>query len=241
VRGSTHEALALGASYLATTQWLDDSPGIHVDPRALPLACLCIGVLALWEAIAWVSQMPQKRERKRWEKAQRQLGRSKIEVRAMRRAGMAPRVDWHGPPKAARWPLRLIALFSAFSVAIPVGVALASARLPDLLEVGKIPHRGPTHSLLTAAALTGVVAMFADEYALEVAAPIAFAFALSYVVAHIAADGLTLDGVPALWPFYRRDVHLLPAVLRVRSGSLVDSLIAFGVLAALVLVSAPPR
>jgi hypothetical protein len=36
---------------------------------------------------------------------------------------------------------------------------------------------------------------------------------------------LTLAGVPLLGPFWRRDLHLLPKRLRVRTGGIADALV----------------
>jgi membrane-bound metal-dependent hydrolase YbcI (DUF457 family) len=49
----------------------------------------------------------------------------------------------------------------------------------------------------------------------------ALAFILGYAL-HIAADMLTLSGVPALWPFSRARVSPLPRALRFRTGGLPE-------------------
>jgi len=42
-------------------------------------------------------------------------------------------------------------------------------------------------------------------------------FALGYL-SHLVADALTMEGVPLLWPIYRKRIRLLPALLAIRTG-----------------------
>lgn len=224
MRGSSHEALGLAAAY--TTLNATNTP---MDTAALPLAALSLSVLIVWEAIATQRQRADVRRHKAWEAELLERG-----VTPLREDG--PSVRWHGPPRKLSRPLRLIAYTAAFTVAIPIGVAVATSRLPDLLEFGPIPHRGPTHWLLTAIAL-----IVGTSYALagrDYGAAVTLGLAVGYL-GHLAADGMTLNGVPFLWPIWREDLHLLPRPMRVRMGSPVDTLLAFGVLGAMVLSLAP--
>lgn len=241
MRGSSHEALGLAAAYTAlATPWtegmLDGSIDTHMDTAALPLAAMCLGVLILWEALASARQRRDVRAAAEWQAEKLQQGLSPAHVEGLKRWGHAPDVRWHGPPRKLSRPLRVIAILAAFSVAVPVGVALATSRLPDLLEVGGIDHRKLTHWLITAAALIVGTSWLLQDY--RYGAAITTGLAIGYL-GHLIADGLTLSGVPYLWPVWREDLHLLPQPLRVRMGSPVDTALAFLVLAAMVLSLAP--
>jgi membrane-bound metal-dependent hydrolase YbcI (DUF457 family) len=236
MRGSTHEALALGASF-GYCEW----QGVPTDPRALPLAALCLAALGSWEAVATSRQKRQLKNLGAWKQEMQQRNLSPAHIEALKAQGHAPSVYWKGPPRKASGPLRMLALICALTAAPLIAIALAAARLPDLLEVGKIPHRGPTHWLLTAGVLTYGLWCVLDYKTIptDTSALVMTGFAIGWG-SHLVSDGWTLSGVPYLWPIVRRDLHLLPEMLRIRTGSLVDTAIAFGTLAALVLASAPP-
>jgi inner membrane protein len=102
------------------------------------------------------------------------------------------------------------------------------------LEAAGVGHRGPTHSLLAAglAAAAGLL-LYAFVPGYGAVGP---AFALGYL-SHLAADMMTRDGVPLLWPREGK-FHLLPARLRFRTGSGAEyavSLLATGLLGLLLL------
>ena len=82
-----------------------------------------------------------------------------------------------------------------------------------------IPHRGPTHWLLTWFLLSLLVvgAVIALHW------PLAFAFAFSVgYLSHLLADTLTHSGVPLMGPVLEHRFHLLPRVLRFRFDSPVQ-------------------
>lgn len=241
MRGSSHEALGLAAAYTALKVplfegHLDGVIDTSMDTAALPLAAMSLGVLIVWEALASARQRSDLRAAAVWQAEKLQEGLSAAHVEGLKARGHAPPVRWRGPPRKLSRPLRLIALLAALSVAVPVGVALATSRLPDLLEAGPINHRGPTHWLLTAAGLIVGTSWLLQDY--RYGAAITVGLAIGYL-GHLVADGLTLSGVPYLWPVWREDLHLLPQSLRVRMGSPVDTLFALGVLGAMVLSLTP--
>jgi membrane-bound metal-dependent hydrolase YbcI (DUF457 family) len=82
-----------------------------------------------------------------------------------------------------------------------------------------IPHRGPTHWLLTwfGLSLLAVGAVIALHWPM----PFAFAFSVGYL-SHLLADTLTHSGVPLLGPMSKHRVHLLPGILRFRFDSPVQ-------------------
>lgn len=79
-----------------------------------------------------------------------------------------------------------------------------------------MPHRGPTHWLITAAALTAAAFLLTSA----TGAPdiLAVTFGLGYL-SHLWADALTVAGVPLWGPFIRRPVRMLPRGLSLRTGS----------------------
>jgi inner membrane protein len=99
-----------------------------------------------------------------------------------------------------------------------------------------VQHRGLTHYGLTTLAVITVSALLAWWLGYL---DVGLAFGLGYL-SHVLADGLTLAGVPLLWPWQKeKNVHLLPPVLRIRTGGPVEPLL-FLVFAG-VLISLLPR
>ena len=98
-----------------------------------------------------------------------------------------------------------------------VGLAMS-----NWLQSFGVQHRGLTHyglttrAVIVASALLGWWLGYLD---------VGLAFGLGYL-SHVLADGLTLAGVPLLWP-WRKDenVHLLPPILRIRTGGPVEPLL----------------
>jgi len=88
-----------------------------------------------------------------------------------------------------------------------------------------LSHRGITHTAL-ALALVAAGAWYLAP------GPLALAVAAGYA-SHLLADMLTPAGLPVLWPVYRNNLHLAPALLRVRTGSLVETIIGAAVVIAL--------
>jgi inner membrane protein len=78
-----------------------------------------------------------------------------------------------------------------------------------------VKHRGITHSLLATALLFVLGAKFAQMYG--------YAMAAGYA-SHLAADAMTIDGIPFLYP-YGRMFHLLPPGFRLRTGGFIESLV----------------
>jgi inner membrane protein len=101
------------------------------------------------------------------------------------------------------------------------GVMLSLAMLPDVDQKLPVPHRGPTHSLLFAAAVGGVFAGIGHVLAPVLPStlwlglsPAAFGFALGAlsILAHLLGDTLTPMGVDYFWPIdYDVSVGLVTA------------------------------
>lgn len=137
-----------------------------------------------------------------------------------------PRPRWEGPPKRTRRKLRAIAFIGACLSAWPVAIAYAFSRFPDQTEVGRIDHRKVTHWLVTTAAVLVGLRFGLTEAGVDpdVVSAVVW-FAGVGILGHLWADGITLAGVPFLGPFWRRDLHLLPKRLRVRTGGKADALV----------------
>ncbi len=120
---------------------------------------------------------------------------------------------------------------------ILTGVAALAALLPDIdhpngsirqkmgflghIGLFWLSHRGITHTLL-ALAVVELSAFYFLPYAL------ALAVALGYL-SHLVADMVTRNGLPILWPLYRRHLHLLPRPLRISTGGIIETMIFFAV------------
>lgn len=117
--------------------------------------------------------------------------------------------------------------------AVLVGCSFVTSRLPDRLEMGVLPHRGPTHWLLTAglviACLTFAASLTVDTR--PFAGTVMAGVACGYLM-HLAADMCTITGVPLYGPFSGRDRHLLPRGHRFVTGQLGDRFIALLAVAA---------
>src|SRR3990172_3512038 len=69
-----------------------------------------------------------------------------------------------------------------------------------------------------------------------------FAVAVSVgYLSHLIADMLTPQGVPLLWPVYRKRVRLLPTAFAIRTGSAIETLIVVAVGVMAIVRSWPPR
>jgi len=91
-------------------------------------------------------------------------------------------------------------------------------------------HRGAlTHSLFA----WGLVVTLAGVYFRGNMTWVAFS--LGYL-SHLAADALTVDGVPLLWPLVHRRIRLLPALLAIRTGGAREYLVTVAIGVAVVLV-----
>lgn len=136
-------------------------------------------------------------------------------------------------------------------MAVCAGVALLGALLPDIdaeeatikselglvgrmlgggLSLFGVKHRGLTHRGVIALLVVGVGMVMGDLWGWPDAG---LAFGLGWV-SHILADGMTVSGVPLLWP-WKKDFHLLPKPLRVRTGGPVEGLIFMTIASGLIL------
>jgi membrane-bound metal-dependent hydrolase YbcI (DUF457 family) len=113
-----------------------------------------------------------------------------------------------------------------------IGIAFFTARLPDIDIQFGIPHRTVTHYAITAVA----IGLFFMGLAMMTFGPAVGTIALAGFLAgygsHILADACTLSGVPLFGPFTRRDFHLLPKMLRLRTGGFMEFVVAFCLVAA---------
>lgn len=212
----THDAIGLSTAYVLFAPSTANATGLLVGS-------LCIATHGLLEQRASVRH--------------RAATKRHEELAAV---GLAPDFQprWRGPRRKLTRPLRIAAIIGAGTVALPIGVALATSRLPDQLELGPIDHRKLTHYLLTAAAIILGVYLLgqqatphtAHELGLSVAQfdakalDVTRGFGTGYL-GHLAADLCTISGLALLWPLIRRELHLLPKSMRVRTGSIVDSAI----------------
>ena len=121
------------------------------------------------------------------------------------------------------------------------GAAVVGALLPDLdaeestikrelglvgrvgsgiLRLIGVKHRGATHwgivglGILILSILLGLKTGYVD---------VGLAFGSGYL-SHLLADALTIQGVALLWP-YPKNSHLLPGILRIRTGSPIETLL----------------
>lgn len=108
---------------------------------------------------------------------------------------------------------------------------------PDCDIYLPVEHRGPTHWLVTCAAVACavgvVVGILAPSYALAAGLGVGVAW-----LAHDLSDALTVGGVPLLGPLFGHDFHLLPRALRFRVGHMqpVWCAVLFGAVAVFVAV-----
>lgn len=97
-------------------------------------------------------------------------------------------------------------------------ITRALAAIVRLLAGG---HRGATHMLFIAAALT--VGMYFLGEAIGFTA-LWLWFAAGYL-SHLFLDMLTPSGLALLWPLSRRPLHLLPRPVRIVTGGAVDAVV----------------
>jgi LexA-binding, inner membrane-associated putative hydrolase len=127
-------------------------------------------------------------------------------------------VRWLPPPQLLALPVQARHLLALVSAVLAAGVTLLSFggvagvvhRLPG-------HHRGWTHA--PPVALVLALASFALGPLLLPALPgVGPAFAVGYL-SHLAADALTIRGIPLCWPGRQApSLHLLPRPFRVRTG-----------------------
>jgi membrane-bound metal-dependent hydrolase YbcI (DUF457 family) len=101
--------------------------------------------------------------------------------------------------------------------AVAVLLAALAAWLPDRdargLTKQVLHHRGPLHTPLVALVLSAILLLL-----VQIPPVLALVFFWGYI-SHLMADGLTMSGVPFLYPFSRRHHHLVPHNYLVVTGS----------------------
>jgi membrane-bound metal-dependent hydrolase YbcI (DUF457 family) len=102
----------------------------------------------------------------------------------------------------------------------------AVLRLPLVVVALLARHRGLSHSV-AACGLLGVVAALLAASVGGLGAAVAGGCWCGYC-AHVLADACTPSGVCLWWPVSRRRVWLLPRLVRIRTGSLREALLASG-------------
>ena len=110
----------------------------------------------------------------------------------------------------------------------PAGLAISSW----LQSVG-VQHRGLTHYGLTTIAIIALSALLGWwlDYL-----DVGLAFGLGYL-SHVLADSLTIAGTPLLWPLKKKkNFHLLPRGLRLRTRGPVESFLFIGFTVVLVVL-----
>lgn len=90
-------------------------------------------------------------------------------------------------------------------------------------------HRGITHSLLALVAVYLAASLFPQVQAYG------WAFVLGYA-SHLLADGITISGVPLLWPLRFR---FIPFFRPVRTGGPLETVVAVGVVGYMCFTFAP--
>ncbi|HKF00361.1 MAG TPA: metal-dependent hydrolase [Actinomycetes bacterium] len=109
------------------------------------------------------------------------------------------------------------------SLVLGVLVAGLAALLPDADHPGSVTgqllpgwwhrltpgHRGPTHSLAWCGLLAGLAYAIQGLFSAGPVGPVVAVLIGVGALSHVAADGLTTQGVPLWWPFRRRKVVLL--------------------------------
>jgi inner membrane protein len=91
--------------------------------------------------------------------------------------------------------------------------------IPFNLFAKIVPHRGPTHWLVTAAVVVGGVAYLAQLLNLPAVVPVAFG---AGYLSHLLADAVTVAGVPLLGPLSGRSVRFLPKPIALRTGGAAE-------------------
>jgi inner membrane protein len=129
-----------------------------------------------------------------------------------------------------------IATITSTEPALLVAAGAAAGLLPDIDHpsgsirqrlgiVGHIglfwlSHRGITHTI-AALLLVGAIAWYV------VPGPLAMAIVAGYA-SHLLADLLTIAGLPVLLPLTERRFYLLPRLMRIKTGSIIETVIMLG-------------
>ena len=91
--------------------------------------------------------------------------------------------------------------------------------IPFNLFAKIVPHRGPTHWLVTAAVVVVAVAYISELFGLPPVVPVAFG---AGYLSHLLADAVTVAGVPLLGPLSGRSVRFLPKPIALRTGGAAE-------------------
>lgn len=121
--------------------------------------------------------------------------------------------------------------WTAISLGVSLGLMLLS-----LILYKSLHHRGPLHSLLITAGVTGAACLAFGLSGTSWTWGLLFGWGWLW---HILADGLTDQGVPFLWPFNDDRKHTLPRWAR-GVGRLLLTLAAVGGIIGLILVRLQP-
>lgn len=96
-----------------------------------------------------------------------------------------------------------------------VAATTFASKLPDQLEMGVLPHRGPTHWLIVSPLVAFAVGLSAYMISwTQALSPWIMAGVFVGYLMHLAADSCTVSGVPLFGPFSQRDRFLVPKGLR---------------------------
>jgi membrane-bound metal-dependent hydrolase YbcI (DUF457 family) len=109
-------------------------------------------------------------------------------------------------------------------MALIVAGTVAASKLPDQLEFGPIPHRGPTHHPACVLLCAVLALVCVDRWPLY--GLLGVGVALGYTL-HLAADGLTLHGIPR--PVGKKRLHFLPPGMRFETGDPPEKFFAFAI------------
>ncbi len=139
--------------------------------------------------------------------------------------GLALAAATHSPPDQAALLVGAAALASLLpDVDHPKAAIRQKLGIAGHVAFFWLRHRGITHTLFVWG-LVSVVALIALPQ------PLALAISAGYA-SHLIADCLTLSGLPLLMPLSDRLIHLLPSPFRIRTGSLMESLLFLAILGA---------
>jgi inner membrane protein len=97
----------------------------------------------------------------------------------------------------------------------------AGLAITQWLQSFGVEHRGLTHYGLSMLVIIAVSALIGWGVGYG---DVGLALGLGYL-SHLVADSMTIDGIPLWAPFSEKRFHLLPKLLRVRSGGPVEPLV----------------
>lgn len=128
---------------------------------------------------------------------------------------------------------------SPMAVAGVLFLGMAGAVMPDYADLRSdlrrvLRHRGFSHSILFALAITGLVYLLVNALTriddarfrlhAHLVTPLVVAFALG-MISHLLLDAATPSGIRPFLPFARFRLRILPAGLRIPTGGARDGLV----------------